>query len=637
MRYKLILIIVLSCFCVCSQLYAECPGTPADCYVKTGSGPYTYAAIDAGYAAVNASIAAATYGDTVSIPACADGDCVWDTAAGAGTITITKDIKIAGAGRDSTFIINKLTPPGAGQYAYIFNFVPDETARNNIDSLDEDSSNFEITGITFSQDVGTADAYRSAIGINNSNLPVVRRIRIYDNRFRTLSHTLGQGNYAAGVIYHNIFQDARGPKVLGAGAGSWINNRMAVGDANGWYHEDNTHTVTSGTYVPMIISGTNNGGGWVARYNTLTGSGVSGGVFTFESHGNQSAGILGPQKTEIYGNKFSATGYSRFHDARGGKNIVFFNKHEADDVADIRVREEYADFVSGTALDEYLCPDTISTVQVCSDSCICQKTHGSYFFNNRDYTADTLITVEKGSDYACLVAGVAECTAVFGEGYTAPVENDPLELVENREYWQDAASFDGTSGVGCGALTQAQLNSTYPSCTDGVAYWSTSQSCSDLTDYVGANPTTPISGTLYKCAAGTWSVLFTPYTYPHPLRDDGGTPDTIPPVISSPSPSGAQTCTSNPRNVTISVTTNEAATCKYGTSDVAYASLPNTFSTTGSTSHSQTVSNACGSSYTYYVRCQDGSGNPTLTSTAISYSVATAGTTLYLPWRVATP
>lgn len=117
--------------------------------------------------------------------------------------------------------------------------------------------------------------------------------------------------------------------------------------------------------------------------------------------------------------------------------------------------------------------------------------------------------------------------------------------------------------------------------------------------------------------------------------EDGG--DTTPPIISSPLPSGAQSCTSNPRNVTLQVTTDEAATCKYGTSDVSYASLPNTFSTTGSTTHSQTVSNACGSSYTYYVRCQDGSGNPTLTSTAISYSVATAGTTLYLPWRVATP
>jgi len=67
------------------------------------------------------------------------------------------------------------------------------------------------------------------------------------------------------------------------------------------------------------------------------------------------------------------------------------------------------------------------------------------------------------------------------------------------------------------------------------------------------------------------------------------------------------------------------------------ATTPTTSLTTGSTTHSQTVSNACGASYTYYVRCQDGSGNPTPTSTAISYSVATAGTTLYLPWRVATP
>jgi len=36
---------------------------------------------------------------------------------------------------------------------------------------------------------------------------------------------------------------------------------------------------------------------------------------------------------------------------------------------------------------------------------------------------------------------------------------------------------------------------------------------------VGTNPSTPISGTLYKCtSANTWTAYYTPYTYPHPLR-----------------------------------------------------------------------------------------------------------------------
>jgi hypothetical protein len=62
----------------------------------------------------------------------------------------------------------------------------------------------------------------------------------------------------------------------------------------------------------------------------------------------------------------------------------------------------------------------------------------------------------------------------------------------------------------------------------------------------------------------------------------------------------------------MSLTTNEAATCKWSTSaGTAYASMANTFTTTGSTSHSATISGLSdGGSYTRYVRCADDESTP---------------------------
>lgn len=105
---------------------------------------------------------------------------------------------------------------------------------------------------------------------------------------------------------------------------------------------------------------------------------------------------------------------------------------------------------------------------------------------------------------------------------------------------------------------------------------------------------------------------------------DLGEGDTTPATISSPLPTGVQTCTTDPRNVTLQVTTNENATVKYSTTDQAYDSMANTFSTTGELSHSTVVSNACGGSYTYYCRSMDGAGNKNTSSTPISYSVEAA-------------
>lgn len=106
---------------------------------------------------------------------------------------------------------------------------------------------------------------------------------------------------------------------------------------------------------------------------------------------------------------------------------------------------------------------------------------------------------------------------------------------------------------------------------------------------------------------------------------EGGTPssDTTPPIISDPQPSTVLPYGTTSTNMR--VTTNESATCKYGTGNVSYASMSNTFTSTGGTSHSKTLAGLSnGSSTTYYVRCIDNSNNANTTSAAITVNVSSA-------------
>lgn len=99
------------------------------------------------------------------------------------------------------------------------------------------------------------------------------------------------------------------------------------------------------------------------------------------------------------------------------------------------------------------------------------------------------------------------------------------------------------------------------------------------------------------------------------------TPDTTGPSISD-NGSSSGTLSAGTASATLSITTDENATCKYGTTpNTAYASIANTFSTTGGTSHSQSVSVSDGNSYSYYVRCIDGSSNANTNDYSISFSV----------------
>ena len=103
--------------------------------------------------------------------------------------------------------------------------------------------------------------------------------------------------------------------------------------------------------------------------------------------------------------------------------------------------------------------------------------------------------------------------------------------------------------------------------------------------------------------------------------------DITPPVRSAGSPTG--TLAAGTTQTTLSLTTNEAATCRYSTTaGVAYASMKTTFSGAGATAQSSTVTGLVnGTTYNYYVRCQDTAGNANPDDYLITFSVASAGTT----------
>ena len=94
--------------------------------------------------------------------------------------------------------------------------------------------------------------------------------------------------------------------------------------------------------------------------------------------------------------------------------------------------------------------------------------------------------------------------------------------------------------------------------------------------------------------------------------------DNTPPTISAGSPSGTIFSTST----TLSVTTNESSVCKYSNSSgTAFGSMTS-FTTTGGATHNVSLSGlANGTSYSYYVKCQDNYSN-TSNDYLVSFSVS---------------
>ena len=438
----------------------------------TGSSPTWTATPD--YASVSSCVSQATTSDTVNVSA---GSQTWTS-----TLTITKGINLIGAGIGNTVITNSVVN------GWIIIYSP-STPTNN-DPL-------RISGFTFNLNSTCNGINLSAV--NNTPPTAQTKIRIDHNRFTgspsSYSYQAIWNNGMRGVIDHNTFDSIIYPirNAVGPNTGSlwWDNWSLVIFGAtdNNMYFEDNVFT---GTEIIMDCQYSNR---YAFRYNTVT---LSTGAYPMlDMHGNQPGGAMWACfGGEVYGNQINAGTYNAdMLDQRGGKVVMFNNNFSSSGSAYTQVREEYDDAGSTTTQQP-------------------QHPVDSYYWNNRLNLTGSLISTN--------VAGTA----------TESLESNRVAPQANMDFFTQGASFDGTTGVGCGTL--ANRPTTCTAGTDafghsyGVGYWATNQSCTDLTGMVGTNHKTPISGTLYKCTStNTWTAYYTPYIYPHPLQGNLAPPINI--------------------------------------------------------------------------------------------------------------
>ncbi|MDD9953686.1 MAG: hypothetical protein OXR66_05090 [Candidatus Woesearchaeota archaeon] len=98
--------------------------------------------------------------------------------------------------------------------------------------------------------------------------------------------------------------------------------------------------------------------------------------------------------------------------------------------------------------------------------------------------------------------------------------------------------------------------------------------------------------------------------------------DTTPPTVTGTSPSGEIT---GPF-ITLTVTTDEIAQCKYDTNDGPYAALRNTFGSTYALQNAVTIESNSQGAHTYFVKCQDVHANTMDTAGVISFTNRVAPT-----------
>lgn len=315
---------------------------------------------------------------------------------------------------------------------------------------------FRLSGFTFN--MGSVSGRHFLILVNKTSTSVYVRVD-HNSATGNDGYCIEIGGVIYGVIDNNtLSSNYYILSVYGNNESSWRNLTFQLGTSENLYFEDNTCASKN------VFHAGGAGGRYCARHNTYT--------FTssplwpwFDQHGNQGSGTnLSGMGTEIYENTLIDVynGGGLAFDHRGGIAVCYNNNIISTGSFDLRCREEYNDNLNPPATSPDGQPQHVS---------------GSYYWNNTQngsrlidpYIGDTV-------DYGGSIGIVPQW---------------------NRDCWKQVTPFNGTTGMGVGLLADRPASGVL-----GVGYWAT-----DVKK-------------LYTWTANNgWEEYYTPYPYPHPLRN----------------------------------------------------------------------------------------------------------------------
>ena len=277
------------------------------------------------------------------------------------------------------------------------------------------------------------------------------------------------------------------------------------------YIEDCTITNNS---IGAIDS--NYGGRFVYRFNTTTLVG-----YALEFHGVQGNNRAG-QRWEVYGNSFSATEPSTWTVGflRGATGFLFNNTRPT------------GTWQSGIILKVERSSETKSPLGQCDGTWnIDGNTPGFEGWPCRDQIGRSRDSGVYGGSgpwpSQALTPAYAwnnrDKNGYWGfSNYGGNQREVTLHSLENRDWYNHNALFNGMTGVGLGPVSSRPST-----CTSGVAYWATDEGEWNSRN-IGAD------GQLYKCTStNSWTLYYKPYPYPHPLQagsSGGGQPSPLAPA-----------------------------------------------------------------------------------------------------------
>jgi hypothetical protein len=436
----------------------------------------TQTAATCSQASVQTAIDTARNGDVVSVPA---GTCTWT-----GTVKINgKSIVLQGAGIDKTIIVDSI-----------------ESANTLEAEISNENPALRITGFTFNANgiKKTSEYAEIAVGAANDTLDKFRIDHVKISNVWSRGILIAMNGFDMGGVIDSceIIAPYDGPAQGVTIEGSGPENRkpfsrpFTIGTNHAIYVEDCAFNYS---YQNDGVQDAYTGARYVFRNNKINGTFIS-------HHGADSGDGAGVASFEIYNNTFNSASVGNAPNAGNIAHMMFFRSGTGVVFGNGFTTSGTVRYTDGITITNYRSWQSYGVWGKCDGSSPWDENQpGKQGYACLDQVGHFFTPNQGGSNV--LKPLYLWANTLNGSPTNAGVQDlspalRTLHMLENRDFYNQAASFNGTAGVGSGASSARPSN-----CTLFTAYFATD------------------SNTLYQCSAPSqWSSYYTPYAYPHPLR-----------------------------------------------------------------------------------------------------------------------